>query len=176
MIQPYPVSDAEKIDAAALEEMNWVRDIITAVRNIRGERNIEPGRKLPVLLQDGGDRDWDYLERNRGYLLQLGRFESIEKIGEEQLPKSSVIALVGQLKVLVPLGRVIDKDAETARLTRELEKLNKDLEHCNGKLTNPRFVDKAPTQVVEKERQRVADISLAIEKLQNQLAEVQTLP
>ncbi len=176
MTQPYPLNDAEKIDAAALEEMNWVRDVITAVRNLRGERNIEPGRKLPVLFQDGEDRDWHYAQRNRDYLMQLGRFQSIERLRDGQAPAGSVIALVGKLKVLVPLGQVIDKQAESTRLTRELEKLNKDLARCSGKLKNPRFLDKAPRPVVEKERQRVADISLAIQRLEQQLAEVQTLP
>jgi valyl-tRNA synthetase len=176
MIQPYPRSDAEKIDHAALREMQWVQSIIGAVRNIRGDRNIEPGRKLPVLLQGGDDQDCAFLERNRDYLLQLGRFQSVDKISGEQRIPQSAMSLVGQLKVLVPLGEVIDKQTELERLTKELEKFHKELMRSNGKLENPRFIDKAPKQVVDKERQRVTEINLAIDKLKTQLEEVRGLP
>ncbi len=176
MIQPYPRRDAGKIDQAALREMQWVQGVITGVRNIRGDRNIEPGKKLPVLLQGGDDQDGDYLDRNRDYLLQLGRFQSIDKISAEQVVPKSAMSLVGQLKVLVPLGEVIDKQTEVERLTKELEKFRKDLMRSNGKLENPRFVDKAPRQVVDKERQRVTEINLAIDKLKAQLEEVSGLP
>ncbi len=176
MTQPYPRSEAEKIDQAALQEMQWVQGVITGIRNLRGDRNIEPGKKLPVLLQGGDDQDWDYLDRNRDYLLQLGRLQSVDKISAGQVVPKSAMSLVGQLKVLVPLGEVIDKQAEVERLTRELEKFRKDLTRANGKLDNPRFVDKAPKQVVDKERQRVTEINLAIDKLKAQLDEVRGLP
>ncbi len=176
MTQDYPASDTAKIDAAALREMQWVQDVITAIRNIRGDRNIEPGKKLPVLLQGGDEGDWTDLHRNRDYLLQLGRLQSIDKINAGQTAPKSAMSLVGRLKVLVPLGEVIDKQSEVDRLTRELEKFRKDLVRSNGKLENRSFVDKAPKQVVDKERQRVTEIVLAIDKLQAQLDEVRGLP
>ncbi len=175
MLQPYPRSDPSHIDKDAIDELAWLQDVITGVRNIRGEKNIDPRKRLPVLLQGGDSRDRKYLARNREYLLSIGRFASIDQLNDGQAVPDSAVALVGAMKILVPLGQIIDKSVEVSRLERELERLNRDLLRANSKLDNPNFIDKAPEPVVEKERQRAVDFSLAIDKLRSQLEQIRAM-
>jgi valyl-tRNA synthetase len=175
MLQPYPRADESRIDAASVAEMQWVMAVVTGVRNIRGERNISPGKALPVLLQDAAESDLGYLERNRGYLESLARIESLSVLEPGAEAPESVAALVGNMKVLVPLGKLIDVAAEVQRLDRELEKRRKELAGIEAKLTNPNFVGKAPAAVVDKQRTRAEEIRTAVGNLEAQRSKVQAL-
>jgi valyl-tRNA synthetase len=175
MLQPYPACDEDLINDDALSEMRWVQTVIGGVRNIRGEMNIDPGRGLPVLLQGAAGQDKDYLSRNRGYLTRFGNFSSVDVVGTGVNPPAAT-ALVGRMKILVPLGSVIDKDVELKRLSKELQRTRQEMERARSKLENPSFVDKAPAQVVEKERTRLTELNTAVEKLDTQISTVQALP
>ncbi len=178
MVQPFPTCDDAGIDHAALQEMSWVQSVIGSVRNIRGEMNIEPGKPLPVVLQGGSDLDWEYLYRNRDYLLRLGRFAGVERSDTSTSLSDAqcATALVGGMKVQVPLGALINKQAELARLGREIDSATRDLERANTKLANPNFVQRAPPEVVEKERQRAAEMAVALDKLRAQREQIEALP
>jgi len=175
MLQPYPRSEPGKIDAEALAKMEWIQSIVSAVRNIRGEMNIEPRKLLPVFLQDGNADDWKYLEENRAYLTSLSGAESISPLGAGDNIPASATALAGNLRVRVPLGAFIDKDAELKRLSRDRDRLLKDRERAENKLNNPDFLDRAPGLVVDKERQRLVELNAALEKLQSQLQQIESL-
>ena len=109
------------------------------------------------------------------HLLQLARIESISWLSDSDTPPDAATALVGDMKVLIPFGAFIDKEAEIKRLQREMEKLQKDLDRTNGKLANPNFVDKAPADVVDKERQRLVEMETAQASLQEQLGKIESL-
>ena len=130
---------------------------------------------MPVLLQDGGEQDRQWLEDNRHRLLQLARIEDIRWLNESEQAPEAATALVGDMKVLVPFGAFIDKDAEIKRLQREMDKLGKDLERTSSKLSNANFVDKAPAAVVDKERLRLAEMQAAQASLQEQLRRIESL-
>ena len=168
MRQPYPKPDAERIDDAAEAEMEWVQEFIVGVRKIRSGMNIAPTKPLPVLLQNGGDEDAARLERNRGFLSTLARLESITWLDAGDEPPEAATALVGEMNVFVPLAGLIDKDEELARLDKEIGKLEQDVERAGKKLENPNFVDKAPAEVVQKERDKVADLQSSLDKLRAQ--------
>ena len=137
--------------------------------------NISPGKPVPVLLQDGSDTDQQLLKKHEMYFRFLAKTESITWLNPgEEAPEAST-CLVGNMKVLIPLAGLIDKEAEIARLTKELDKLQKDLLRLDGKLNNAGFVDKAPAQVVDKEKQRRAETASAIENLREQLKRIQSL-
>jgi valyl-tRNA synthetase len=175
MTQPYPQAEPARIDAAAEAEMGWVMNFILGVRRIRGEMNITPGKLLPVLLENGQDQDRKWLADNRDLILKLGRVEDIEWLQEGEQAPDSAIALLGDLRILIPMRGLIDKDAELARLTKEIQRLEKDLPRAEGKLNDPAFIAKAPPQVVEKEQAKLADMRSSLRQLRDQAERIRTL-
>ena len=176
MLQPYPRPRPEKIDAAATKELRWVMAVVTGIRNIRGEMDIAPGKLIPVLLQEGSAADRAHLETNRHYIAALARTESVIWLKPGEHAPESATALVGHMKVLVPLGSLIDKQAELERLKKEIEKIEKDLTKCRAKLANSDFGARAPKPVVEQEQKRVQDFETALAKLSEQRTRVEALP
>lgn len=152
----YPQCDSAKIDQTALDEMHWVQAVITGVRNIRGEMNISPSKPLPILIEAADTAALNMLQANRDYLTKFGRFESIDVVQPGQDIPESATALVGKMRVQVPLGSFIDANAEIARLNKELERAEKDIMGVSGRLSNAAFVDKAPAQVIDKAKQQLA--------------------
>jgi len=175
MLQPYPVADETLIDNKAIAEINWVMSFILGVRRIRGEMNIAPGKPLPVLLQNGTYSDQQSLDNNLMYLQKLGRLESIIWLNSKESAPESAMALVGDMKILIPMAGLIDKEAELARLDKEIQKINNDLPRVEGKLNNPTFVDKAPQDVIDKEKTKLADLQSMLKNLQQQQRKIQAL-
>jgi valyl-tRNA synthetase len=175
MLQPYPAVDESQIDDQAIAETQWLMSFILGVRRIRGEMNISPGKPLPVLLQQGSTLDRQAVTNNMEYLLKFGRLESITWLGDDDIAPESAIALVGEMKVLIPMAGVIDKDAELARLAKEIQKVNSDLPRVEGKLNNPAFVDKAPVEVIEKEKAKLAEMRSLLNNLELQLDKIRAL-
>ena len=176
MREPYPRLDKNLIDADASEEMRWAMAVITGVRNIRGEMDISPGKPLPLVFQDGSSTDKKYLEANRLYLSALARAESITWLDKGQDAPESATALIGHMKVLIPLGSLIDKQAELDRLGKEMEKIEKDLSKAKTKLASADFVARAPKNVVEQEQGRVQQFETALVNLRIQRTKVEALP
>ncbi len=176
MSEPYPQAEPAAIDRQAVEEMRWVMSVIAGIRNIRGEMDIAPSKLLPVLLQDASAQDLACLERNRATLATLARTESIVCLKPGDAAPESATALVGNMQVLVPLGSVINKQAELERLTREIERKEKDLQKERTKLTNSDFVARAPKQVVDEVNERVRQFESALASLRAQHAKVAALP
>ncbi len=175
MLASYPQADPNKIDAGAVADLEWVKGVVTGVRNIRGEMNISPGKALPVLFRNGSEEDRQRLRDNRQFLIRLASLESITWLESAEEAPMSATSLVGDMEILVPMAGVIDKDAETARLGKEIDKLKKDLGRVEGKLNNPSFVDKAPGAVVEKEKAKLVDMRGALSKLEEQLGKINAL-
>ena len=173
MLQPYPIADESKVDEIAETDLNWVRGIIDGVRNIRGEMNISPGKPVPVLLKQGDTADRQRLNTNSQFLIKLAKLESITWMEEGAEAPLSATALVGELEVLVPMVGLIDKNAELGRLNKELGKLQGEIKRLGGKLGNAKFVDKAPVQVIEKERTKLKDAETAASTLQQQVAKIE---
>ena len=176
MLQPYPVADKNKIDQSSEQEIQWLMDVVTGIRNIRGEMDIKPGRTIPVLLQDVSEQDMNYLNNNKHHLLTLAKIESITCLEKDGEAPESATALIGNMKVLLPLAGLIDKSAEINRLTRETENYKKEIEKAKNKLANKGFVDKAPTNVVDQEKQRLTDFLAALENMEQQLKKIEALP
>jgi len=175
MRQPYPERDESLIDEAAVTEMNWVMQFILGIRSIKGEMNIAPSKPVPVLLADTNDTDRRCAETHRAYLDFLARVESIEILPQGDGGPESATALVGDMKVLIPLAGLIDKDAELARLEKEMGKLEGEIKRVEGKLNNPKFVDKAPETVVQKEKDKLAEAQTAMDNLSAQALKIKAL-
>ncbi|MFB9147679.1 valine--tRNA ligase [Halomonas alkalicola] len=161
MAQPWPTADDALLDDQATRDIEWLKGVIVAVRNIRAEMNIAPGKPLEVLLTKGGTADRERLEANRRFLAKLAKLESVTWLDDPAAAPLSATQLVGEMEVLVPMADLIDKDAELARLAREIEKQEKLIGGIEKKLGNEGFVAKAPEAVVEKERAKLAEFQAA---------------
>ena len=173
MLQPYPEPDESKIDKDAEDELEWVKTFITGVRRIRAERDIDPRKSLAVKVKGGSELEQTWLNQNTLYLKEIGRVESIMTIDEA--PDDAAMALAGKMTLLVPLADLIDPQAELARLEKELEKLRKNSDSITKKLENKNFVDRAPGNVVKKERERLEENNVAIGKLEEQYQRISKL-
>jgi valyl-tRNA synthetase len=175
MLQPYPEADESLIDPAAEADIEWLKGVILGIRNIRGEMNIPPSRGLNVLLNNCSADDQRRLEENSVFLCKLAKLDELSLVQPgTELPMSAT-QLVGQMEVLVPMADLIDKDAELARLAKEIDKLGKEIQRLAGKLSNANFVDKAPADVVAKEREKLADQQSSLEKLEQQAEKIKSL-
>ena len=169
MHQPYPVPDPARIDREALRDMQWVQEFIRTVRRIRGEMNVKPGLRIPVLLQDAGARERALVDVHRRYLDSGGGLAGIDFLVEGETAPQAATALLGGLKLLIPLEGLIDIEAERVRLGREIERQARELKRSEGKLENTQFVAKAPSEVVARERVRARELSDALGRLRGQL-------
>ena len=169
MHQPYPVPDPARIDREALRDMQWVQEFIRAVRRIRGEMNVSPGRRIPVLVQNAGARERALVDAHRRYLDSGSGLARIEFLAEDATAPQSATALLGDMKLMIPLEGLIDLDAERARLGKEIDRQARDLKRSQGKLENSEFIAKAPPEVVSRERARARSLSDALGRLRVQL-------
>ena len=170
-IQPYPQIDQR--DAQASDDTQWFKQVLLGIRQIRGEMDIAPSKPLPVIVEGGSDDDHKRLERFTTSIMALARLESIEQATPD-LPESAV-ALVGSLKLHVPLAGLIDKDEEIARQTRELEKKQGEIQRAESKLANEKFVNNAPEAVVQKERDKLELARQAAAEIEQQIAKLKNL-
>ena len=175
MREPYPAPRPEIEDAEAVEHLTWIKDLILAIRSIRGELDLAPDRRIPVVLAGAGGADRDRLAGGEAYVRALARVATIDFLEPGSPPPKAATALLGDLEILVPLEGIIDKDAEIGRLERQLDKLGKNLGRSNAKLGNPSFRDRAPAAVVEKERGRAAELESSIGRLETQLETLRSL-
>ncbi|MEN5242656.1 valine--tRNA ligase [Pseudomonas atacamensis] len=175
MLQPWPVANEERIDPAAENDIEWLKELMLGTRNIRGEMNIGPGKPLPIFLKNVSAEDQRRLSENEALLKKLARLESITVLAAGEEAPLSATALVGEMEVLVPMAGLIDKGAELARLDKEILRLQGEVQRVGGKLSNAGFVDKAPGEVIEKERAKLAEAEQALGKLAEQHARIASL-
>ncbi|MFU1517991.1 valine--tRNA ligase [Vreelandella alkaliphila] len=172
MLQAWPEADESKIDEQATRDIEWLKGVIIAVRNIRAEMNIAPGKPLDVLLTKGKPEDAQRLESNRHFLAKLAKLESATWLSNPDDAPLCATQLVGDMEVLVPMADLIDKDAELKRLAKEIDKQDKLIGGIEKKLGNEGFIAKAPEAVVEKERGKLAEFQAAKKLLEEQQVKI----
>ena len=175
MLQPYPQAQVEWHDEAAETELAWLMQFILGIRQIRGEMDISPGKFLPVLLHGAGVLDEELASRHAPLLARVGRVESVRALADGEEPPAAATALLGDMRLLVPLKGVIDVDAERARLAKRRAKIAAELQRSRGKLQNSNFVNNAPADVVTQERTRAADFERDLLQLDEQRAQLDSL-
>jgi valyl-tRNA synthetase len=175
MSQPYPQASDEFKDDDAESEMKWVMQFILGIRQIRGEMDISPGKVVPVVLQNASRDDRTYADRHSELLVRVGRVESVRPLADDEEPPPSATALLGDMRVLVPLKGIIDVDAERTRLEKKQDGFKNDLGKAEVKLGNLQFMSKAPKAVVTEIEQRAGSLKDQIAKLQEQLEKLENL-
>ncbi|HUX74945.1 MAG TPA: valine--tRNA ligase [Steroidobacteraceae bacterium] len=175
MLAPYPQAADFAADPEAEREMAWVRQFILGVRQIRGEMDIAPSRKIDVVLQDAGAADLAFLARNMGFVRRLAGIE-VPRILEPGRPAPvGAVALLGSLQILVPMAGLIEPSAEKERLAKRQRKAETDLQKLQAKAANADFARNAPAEVVARDRARIAELQTEIGQLQAQAARIRAL-
>ena len=175
MLQPFPDSSGDALDAQAEGDIEWLKELMLALRNIRAEMNIGPGTPLPLYLGNATAEDLRRLEVNQVTLNKLAKLESVTRLAADEEAPMSATALVGEMQVLVPMAGLIDTKAELARLDKEMQRLNGEIKRVSGKLSNQGFVAKAPAEVIEKERAKQTDFEQALARLTEQHTRIASL-
>ncbi|MCW8919400.1 MAG: valine--tRNA ligase [Gammaproteobacteria bacterium] len=175
MLQRYPIADESKIDEQAEAQMRWVMEFIVGVRKIRSGMNIAPSKPLPILLQNGSAQDIAWLDANEVYIKSLAKSESITWLAAGDEAPDAATSLIGEMRLLVPMAGLIDKEAELARLAKEIDRLQGEVQRTEGKLSNEKFVGKAPAEVVEKEKAKLAEAKSSLVSLLEQRVKIERL-
>ena len=174
MTQGFPAAEAA-VDEQVVSDIEWLKTFIVGIRNIRGEMDISPNKPLSVLLKNADDEDKRRLDMTREFLSKMAKLEDIQHLAADDKGPASATALVGEMEVMIPMAGLIDKEAELARINKALEKINKDFARTDGKLKNENFVSKAPAAVIDKEKAKLADYQLQIDKLMEQKQTIESL-
>ena len=175
MVQAFPEVDAAKQDDKVLADIEWVKKFIVGIRNIRGEMDISPNKPLNALLKNVSDEDARRLDAAKAFLDKLSKLETVTILKDGEEAPASATALVGEMEILIPMAGLIDKDAELARITKAMEKIEKDVSRTRGKLGNEKFVSNAPEAVIEKERAKLEEGEKALAKLKEQFETIKAL-
>ncbi len=170
MISYWPEAAVSMIDEAAENEMTFLQTVISAIRNIRSEMNVPPGKPAAVHIRTDQAEQIALLQQNSAYLTQLAKVE-IEQIGSGvKKPAQSASAVVHGTELFIPLAGLIDIETEKARLQKEIDRLETLLEKSNVKLANQNFISRAPKEVVEKEQKKKETYAENLAKLKNNFA------
>ena len=170
MLEAYPEPEDYTEDTEAIAAIDWLKGFIVGIRQIRGEMNLSPSRTLPVWLQGYSDDDRARVDHNIAYINRLARVEQIKWLEPDTPTPGTATALLGEMRILIPLLGLVDVTKEVDRIEKQLGRLDKDEAQTLKKLGNERFVQNAPVEVVSKERERAADFALRRTQLESQLA------
>ena len=179
MTAPFPTADDSLISLQTEHDMTWLQALIGAIRNIRGEMKLGNAVRLPVLLDNISDEETARLSRIENQFKSLAKVDTLTIVNaadgsDKELPLSSS-SMVGQLKVLVPMKGLIDPTAELNRLAKAQEKLTKQAESLRSKLSNESFVSKAPANVVEAEKAKLAEMDTQLAEMNKQIEQLKGL-
>lgn len=175
MLQPFPKVVKSELDESAEMQIGWIKELIIAVRNIRAESNIAPSKGLEFLVRNVSDEQRKILAENDRLLKAMAKLDSVQVLSADENAPLSVAKLVGNVEVLIPMAGFINKEAELARLTKEIEKMRGEITRIENKFSNEAFVAKAPEAVIAKEREKMQEYQNGLEKLQTQYQAIENL-
>ncbi|MEN9916950.1 MAG: Valine--tRNA ligase, partial [Pseudomonadota bacterium] len=168
MVQAYPQFDQTKKDYEAEQDLSWLKNIVQAIRTLRSEMNITPGKKIPLLLYKGNKKDFENTHHFLNDIMNLAKISEINWLTKKE-NTNHAMGLVGSLELLIPMEGLIDVEAEVQRLRKEILKIEKEIERSKSKLNNIAFIQNAPPEIILQERQRLDAFTASETKLQNQL-------
>lgn len=175
MLQPMPAFDSKLVDNEAVADINWIKDAVIAVRNIRAEMNIAPSKSLQLLIRKASPTVHRIIGDNVTFIESLARLSEIVLLDEGEVGPLSVTKLVDGAELLIPMAGLINKDDELARLEKEIARIEGEIARIDNKLSNASFVDKAPAAVVAKEKEKQQGYVADKAKLQEQYLVIKSL-
>ncbi|SEN63298.1 valyl-tRNA synthetase [Duganella sp. CF517] len=169
MTQPYPIANPANIDEAAEAWMQQLKTLTDATRNLRGEMQLAPSLRVPLIVEAGNAADKAAMEGFAPYIQSLGKLSEVQIV--DALPESpAAVSIVGTTKLMLKVE--IDVKAERERLAKEIARVEGEINKANGKLSNESFVARAPAEVVAQEKERVANFSATLDKMREQFAKL----
>jgi valyl-tRNA synthetase len=175
VLAPWPAAHDFPADPAAEQEMRWVMQAVLGIRQIRGEMDIAPSRRLPLLLQHASPAELALCARHEALLSRLAGLASLRALQPHEPAPPAAAAMVGELTLLVPMSGLIDPASELQRLQKRAQKNEQELRNSRGKLANDQFVRNAPPEVVAQERSRLEEFERTRHGLARQIAQVRAL-
>ncbi|STX29546.1 valyl-tRNA synthetase [Legionella beliardensis] len=166
MLSTYPKVNEQFINTALEAQMAWVKEVIQSVRTIRSEMGISPAKLIMLQVKNASAAEKERFKHYHNIITTLSKLAYIHFLEQDEEVPISASAVVGELELLIPMAGLINKETELSRLNREIAKLEKDITLAESKLNNPKFTDKAPAEIIDKEREKLAQAQLAREKLQ----------
>lgn len=168
----FPQADPKWIDPETEQMMSFVQNVVNAVRNIRGENNILPSKEIRILIRGTAEQERSVTGEYRNYLKKLARANDVEAVKKEFKPQLAASAVVNGAEVFVPLEGLIDLEVERKRLEKEIARIQQSVVSISTKLEKQSFVDRAPKEVVEREREKLSTFRTNLEKLQANLQQL----
>jgi valyl-tRNA synthetase len=176
MISAYPKPSAEWAGfAAAAAEMELVMDVIKGIRNIRGEMEVAPSKQIAAVLDCKSQESVELLKKNEVYVRSLARLSEVTIGQGVERPAEASLQVAGDVEIVVPLRGLVNVEEEEKRLNKEIAKIEKDIEFLSKKLENPSFIERAPADVVEKEREKIGEFANKKRLLEENLEKIQRL-
>ena len=175
MLESFPSPTDFESNHDAHSEIEWLKNLVTGIRNIRGESKIKPSTKIEILLQNGSSEDKKYIEQSEMLLKRSTNIERINWLEANAEPPAHALCLIGELKLMVPLAGLIDIQGESNRINKELKRNESEVERLDKKLSNQKFIEKAPASVVEKEQHKLAELRAKREILLAQVKDMENL-
>lgn len=175
MVASYPVVHENFINPALEEEVHWLQTVIQSIRTIRSEMSISPAKSVTLLIKNASSEELTWLKKYHEILIALCKISKITTLDSTEAVPPSAASVIGNLELLIPMAGVIDKDAELSRLAKELAKVEKDIAHIEGKLTNPQFAERAPDEIIDKEKEKLSQARLTQEKIRQNKKVIESL-
>ncbi|MCR4441036.1 MAG: valine--tRNA ligase [Peptococcaceae bacterium] len=171
MLAKWPGGEASELDETAERRMNLIMEVVRAIRNLRSEMNVAPGKKAEVVLAAQEDEAAETLRAGQDYIVNLGNVSRLVLLADRgEKPVQAVASVVSGAAVYLPLKGLVDIEKELARLQKELENYEKEVGRLESKLDNPGFTSRAPAEVVEKEREKLRDCRKKKEAVEERIA------
>jgi valyl-tRNA synthetase len=174
MVQRYPKTQPEWLDAEAEKQMDFLMAVIRAIRNLRTELNCPPGKEVNAIFC-GQQGDLEFVRSQQPYLRSLARVGTAEFRAAGEGPKGAATAVVGAMEIYLPLDDLINLDEERARLAKEVAKMEEEIARVQKKLGNSDFVAKAKEEVIQKERDKAAQFDEKLRTLRSNLTKLEEL-
>ncbi|MDD7806011.1 MAG: valine--tRNA ligase [Endozoicomonas sp. (ex Botrylloides leachii)] len=175
MTQAFPEAEHQLINDQAEQDIEWLKSFIISIRTIRAELNLGPAKPLNVLLRNTSKNDENRLGKNKAFLMSMAKLSDVKILPDNAEAPMSSTQLIGEMEVLVPMVDLIDKEAEIKRLNKQIEKLSKEVQRFESKLSNERFVGKAPESVVAKEKIKLEEARSAESTLKEKLVAIKAI-
>jgi valyl-tRNA synthetase len=175
MLSAYPQVDDAFINNTIEEELEWLKSAIQAIRTIRSEMSISPAKQIPLYIRNYTPAIQERMEKYAHTFKALSRITHIHYLVPDEKVPVAATAVLGEIELLIPMADLIDKEAELARLAKEIAKLDKDISLAEGKLNNPKFTDKAPAEIIAKEQEKLVQANQSKEKLLQNKKRIESL-
>ena len=163
IIAKYPEFDASMVDKTVENKMSLIQEAITVIRGLRKQMNISPANEVNILIES--EKENAFLLENKKYFTKLAKVKDLKVQKSIEKPKSYIAGIASELKIYMPLSGVIDTEKEKKRLSKQAEKLSKELMSIERKLNNEKFISKAPEHIVEKEKEKFNEVKEKLEKI-----------